>query len=128
MNVMQMLKINGHKYKVTNRTDYYLDQWLYSDYGFALYYRVIRRGMAELRWQSMLDDNAFSTDRARGMFWPHIVGVETRNRSLNFHDLIDRPFAIDFVHGGEWYGMAFDGNEFYMQTNDGNPDLTQIVL
>jgi hypothetical protein len=99
-------------YKVDNRTDYYLDKWLYSDYGFKLWYRT-QRGMEEIYWNEILNDYNFQLPA-----WKLKKAIShqtlTYDRSLDLHDFLTRSFYIEWSSGlrsngnGYRYGLYFD--------------------
>lgn len=106
----QALTINDSTIKVDNRTDYYLDQWLYSDYGFRLFYRPTR-GIQEVYWNDLLDKYDFDDYRVKRKGF---IDLETRERSLDFHEFIGRNFSIEFVSANSFYNVLFDRKDWIL--------------
>jgi len=108
MPIFDALTVNDTTIKVDNQTDYYLEQWLYSDYGFRLFYRPTT-GIEEYYWKNLLNqynfedvDDQFISRRTR------FVDISTRNRSIDFHEFLSRPFCTEFVSGDKVYAFYFD--------------------
>ena len=100
------LLVNDTTIKIDNRTDYYLDQWLYSDYGFELFYRP-KRGIEEVYWQELLESNGFNLYHGPD---PRIKGgrsAESRSRSIDFHEFLTRSFCMRFT-SDKVYDLYFD--------------------
>jgi hypothetical protein len=129
MDVLNALVINKVTFPVVNDTDYYLDEYLYSDYGFELFYNK-RRGMNQIKWEKLLDSNGFGVsapNRTRA-YGGHYYSAETHVRTLNFREFMDRAFVVHWVSGGTWYALAFDTREFVVQDNHQNYWLPDLVL
>lgn len=129
MDVLNTIVVNNATFPVINDTDYYLDGMIYSDYGFELFYNK-RNGLKQVKWARLLDSNGFGFDppnRTRA-YGSHYYSAETFQRSLDVRKFVERPFVVHWVSGGTWYGLAFDGYEFAIQTNDKNYWLPDIVL
>jgi len=102
----EAITVNDSTIKVDNRTDYYIDQWLYSDYGFRLFYRPVR-GIQEEYWNEMLAEYNF--DDPEGCFGKErFVDTSTRERSIDFHEFLGRNVAIEFVSDSSFYCFFFD--------------------
>lgn len=124
MDVIDVLTVNGENYIFSNPTDCYVDRYLYSSYGFVLYYRP-KKGIANTRWHDMLKRNGYGM---KLQIRKNILYVETRNTTFDIWDYVDRPFVVEWVLDDCWHSLAFDGKEFVMQDNDGNLWLPGVVL
>lgn len=124
MDVLHTVTVNDSTFKVTNPTDYYLDQYLDSQYGFELYYKN-KRGMQQARWLTMLEVNGFDepTNMGKGLYQ-----AETHADTLDFHLFVRRPFVLYWVFSDVWYGLGFDGNEFIMQDESDMRWLPSLIL
>lgn len=123
MDVFNTLTVNNANFVVTNTTDYSLDQYLDSSYGFELYYRA-KRGIAQSRWLDLLKTNGFDGPTLlRG----GVYQSENRLTELDFHPFMVRPFVLYWTLDDDWYGLMFDGREFLLQGNDGQPFLPGLL-
>lgn len=105
MTIFDAISVNDSTIKVDNRTDYYLDQWLYSDYGFQLYYRPTR-GVSEVYWKELLRENGF--DEPVKIPRQKFLSAQSRNRSLDLFEFVTRTFCTEFVSGDKIYALLFD--------------------
>jgi hypothetical protein len=111
MHTFDAITVNNTTIKVDNPTDYYLDQWLYTDYGFNIYYRG-KRGIEEVYWNRLLKANGFEEpsfiNRGVGDTPNGVYDLDTYSRSLDFHEFLSRSFCIEFTSGKKPYAMFFD--------------------
>jgi hypothetical protein len=116
MRIFDAITVNDSTIKVDNRTDYYLDQWLYSDYGFRMFYKPVR-GISEVYWNELLNEYKFDEPNDLGKV--KFRDVSTRNRSIDFHEFLTRNVAIEFVSGDKFYCFFFDSKEWLiLMTHD----------
>jgi hypothetical protein len=117
MDVFNTIEINRVQIKVDNETDYYLDEWLYSDYGFRLFYKS-GKGANEYYWRKTLDGYEFDENAP----YKRIVDIETRCRSIRIQDLTSRSHMLQFVSDNKFYSYLFDYREnMIVMRNDGTP-------
>lgn len=103
MPLFDAITVNDTSIKVDNRTDYYLDQWLYSDYGFQLFYRPTR-GISEVYWRELLRENGFD----EGVKIQRFLSCQSRHRSLDLWEFLSKTFCVEFVSGDKIYALLFD--------------------
>lgn len=127
MDVLNIITINDASFKVTNDSNYPLDRYLDSSYGFELYFKN-KRGIEQNRWLKTLQSDNFDKILNLGRTKTSIHYSETRATTLDIHKYITRPFVIHWVLGNDWYGLGFDTHEFILQNNEGNMFLPEVIL
>jgi hypothetical protein len=110
------ITVRDYSYKVDNRTDYYLDKWLYSDHGFTIHYRT-QKGMEEVYWNEILADYSFDLPSWRQKN-RKAHQTSTYERSLDIHDFLTRSFYVSWVTGGHGYGLFFDYKQSSILVDD----------
>lgn len=125
MDVIDTLTVNNDHYILSNDSDYPVDRYLDSSYGFELFYRQ-KRGAEQARWNTMLRSNGYS--KPLNLIKSRIWTCETRNTTFDIWDYVARPFVVHWVLGDSWYGLGFDNKEFIMQDNDGKLWLPGVIL
>jgi hypothetical protein len=106
MDIFDTIEMNGVQVKVDNPTDYYLDEWLYSDYGFRMFYKPAKN-VSEYYWLENLNKYSFRDN----IVFKRLRDVETRNRSLNIKDFLSKSHVIQFVSDSKFYSYLFDYRE-----------------
>lgn len=107
MEPFDAITVNDRTIKVRNPTDYYLDQWIYADYGIEILY-VPRRGIDEVFWNELLLENGFQDPRKVYKGKARYYQLECRNRSLDLHEFMTRSFVLVFVSGNIGYELFYD--------------------
>ena len=100
--------VHNRTIKVDNRTDYYIDQWLYTDPGIINVYYRKQRGMEEVYWNEILNDYKFGEPMPNAHRQAGLFRSETSERSLDFHDFLMRTFYMSWSFGSKVYGMLYD--------------------
>lgn len=116
MHTFDAITVNNTSIKVDNPTDYWLDQWLCTDYGFRLCYRP-KRGTEELYWNKLLKANEFETPSFLTLE-RSVHYVSTYNKCLDFYEFLSRTFCLEWISGSKPYAMLFDHKTWTITLSD----------
>jgi hypothetical protein len=113
-------------FPVHNFTDYPLEDILYSEFGFKLFFRPVR-GVSGQHFLDWLNENEFDIyipKIAKGLTY---TWCYTYSDTLDISTLVNRRFVLSFVSGEYGNVVMFDGKEFYMKSSNMQNEFERIA-